>query len=265
MATASYPSDFGRQLRQWRTHRGLSQLELATRAGTTSRHLSFLETGRSRPRSAMVMRLARELDVPLREQNAMLLAAGLSAIFPERSLDDIEMEKYRSAIDSLLEAHEPLPAAVVDRYGSVRFANTAFELLAPGLLGLEPEEMVDVLFGPGPVRDSLMNWTEVAPIWLERQNREARRTRDPRLASLISRAEARVGPGHPLPPSDSAPMLCSKFKLGNQILELFAVVVRFDSALDVSLSALRIELLYPANEAAEDFFLGRDNASRSRP
>jgi hypothetical protein len=203
----------------------------------------------------MVLRLASELDLLPREQNAMLEAAGLRAVFPQRPLHDSEMARFRGVIESLLDSHEPLPAAVIDRYGAVRGANQAFERLTPGLVGLEPEELVDHFFGPGPWRAALVNWAEVATAWLARQRHEAHRTGDPRLEALIERAEQLIGP---LPPShtgtEDLPVVCSRVKAGNEVLELFTVIVRFDAAKDVTLSELRVELIYPANEAADRFF-----------
>ena len=136
-------SDFGRRLRAWRRQRGLSQLELALRVGTTPRHISFLETGRSGPGNEMVIRATRwssvspvELDVPPREQNAMLEAAGLPATYSHHPLEASEITRFSAVMNSLLRGHEPLPAAVIDRYGTVLRANAAFERLSPGLVGL---------------------------------------------------------------------------------------------------------------------------------
>ena len=187
-------SEFGFLLREWRRRRGLSQLALATAVGTTPRHLSFLETGRSRPGAEMVLRLGRELGVPLREQNALLEAAGLRPVFNERPIEDDELARYRHVIESMLAGHEPLPAAVLDRYGAIRRTNAAFERLSPGLVGVSPEALVDLFFGPGPWREALVNWPEVAAGWLSRQRAEGRRTGDPRLQALIARAEQWIGP-----------------------------------------------------------------------
>src|SRR5262245_30149731 len=109
-------SPFGLQLRRWRQHRGLSQLGLASRVASTSRHVSFLETGRSRPNRPMVLRLCEALDVPLRERNALLHAAGLPAAYPQRDLAGPDLAPYRRAIERMLTAHQPFPAMVVDAY-----------------------------------------------------------------------------------------------------------------------------------------------------
>lgn len=245
---------FGAQLRHWRRMRGLSQLDLAGRAATTPRHISFLETGRSRPRAEMVLRLAGALDLLPREQNAMLESAGLPAAYSQRPLEDAELARYRAAIESLLQRHEPLPAAVIDRYGAVRGANSAFERLTPGLVGLEPEELIERHFGPGPWRDTVVNWADVATAWLARQRLEAHRTGDPRLEELITMAKRLIGPLPRRIGTDDMPMTCAQIKVGDDVLEVFALVVRFDAANDVTLSELRVELMYPANEAADRHF-----------
>ncbi len=127
---------FGTRLRQWRAARGVSQLALAGRIGSTSRHVSFLETGRSRPSAAMVLRLGEALDLPLRERNELLHAAGLAAEFPEASLGSVDLAPFRAAIDSLLTARLPYPAMVLDRHWNVLMANAACDrLYGDGLAG----------------------------------------------------------------------------------------------------------------------------------
>lgn len=158
--------------------------------------------------------------------------------------------RHSSAIDSLLRRHEPLPAAVIDRYGAVLRANAAFERVSPGLVGLTPEELVDRNFGPGPWRDAIENWPEVAASWLTRQRHEADRTRDPRLHALVEQAAELIGPLPPGTVTDDGPMTCARVRIGDNVLELFALVARFDSAHDVTLSELRVELMYPGNDAA---------------
>jgi hypothetical protein len=202
----------------------------------------------------MVRRLAGALDLLPREHNAMLEAAGLPAVFSQRPLEDSEMALYSAAIESLLQRHEPLPAAVIDRYGAVRSSNRAFERITPGLVGLEPEELVERYFGPGPWRDTVVNWTDVATAWLARQRFEAHRTGDPRLEQLITRAERLIGPLPRHTGAEHMPMACARIKAGDDVLEIFVMVVRFDAANDVTLSELRVELMYPANEAADRYF-----------
>ena len=138
MAVATAPTPVGDLLRTWRQRRSLSQLELSLDAEVSSRHLSFVETGRARPSREMVLRLAEELQVPLRERNALLLAAGYAPVYQERALDAPEMEDVRQAVDRFLRAHEPYPAIVIDRQHDLLASNDASQLLlegvAPGLL-----------------------------------------------------------------------------------------------------------------------------------
>ena len=136
MAVTAAPTPVGELLRSWRQRRNLSQLELALNAEVSSRHVSFLETGRSRPSREMVIRLAEELEIPLRERNGLFLAAGYAPVYPERPLDADEMQPVRQAIDRFLRAHEPYPAVVVDRYHNLLASNDALDIL---LAGVAPE------------------------------------------------------------------------------------------------------------------------------
>jgi transcriptional regulator with XRE-family HTH domain len=127
----SFPSE----LRRWRTARGLSQLELSVQAGTTQRHLSFVEQGRSRPGRDLVVRLAEAMDLTLRERNGLLVAAGFAPAFPESALDDDALRPVRQALDTILDGHLPYPAIVVRPYGILVSANRAFDLLRHRILG----------------------------------------------------------------------------------------------------------------------------------
>jgi hypothetical protein len=208
----------------------------------------------------MVLRLADALDLQPREQNVLLEAAGLPARFPGRSLDDAQLARHAAAIDSLLRRHEPLPAAVLDRYGAVVRANAAFEHLTPGLVGLPPEEVIDRNFGQGPWRDMIVNWDEVAASWLVRQRHELERTGDQRLQALVTRAERLIGPLSPGSggTAHGSPMTCARLRVGDEVPEIFALVARFDGAHDVTLSELRVELMYPGNDATDRYLRGSD-------
>ena len=132
MATVSSEARVGPLLREWRTRRRRTQLDLALDAGISARHLSFVETGRSRPGREMLMRLAEELEIPFRERNQLLLAAGHAPAFPERSLDDPDLAPVREALDLILKGHEPYPAVVVDRAYNLVAANAAATVLVEG-------------------------------------------------------------------------------------------------------------------------------------
>src|SRR5437588_2966910 len=133
MAVVTAPTPIGELLRAWRQRRNLSQLELALNADVSARHVSFLETGRAQPSREMVIRLAEELEIPLRERNALLLAAGYAPVYAEHPLDASEMAPVRQALERFLRAHEPYPAVVVDRYHNLITANDALDLLLEGV------------------------------------------------------------------------------------------------------------------------------------
>ncbi|MEV4636689.1 helix-turn-helix domain-containing protein [Actinoplanes sp. NPDC049548] len=234
--------DFPRALRERRTDRRISQLELATRAGTTQRHVSFMESGRSRPGRGMVVRLADSLGLPLRERNALLLAAGYAAVYPETPLDDAALAPVRAAIGHILDGHQPYPALVVDRSGALVAANDAFgvitegaaaELVGPGRnvyrLALHPA-------GIAPRIRNLAEWGRHVLHRLEQQEE----LRDELLAYV---------PG--LQPSDghlgfAVPLLLDS-RHGR--LHLITTVTTFATATDVTLAELKLEAFLPADAA----------------
>ena len=248
-------SPFGTRLRQWRHHRGLSQLALAGAADTTTRHVSFLETGRSRPNRQMVLRLAEALGAGLRETNDLLHAAGLAAAYPEASLAGPDIAPYQAAIGRLLGAHEPYPAMVLDRHYTVILANQAcLALFGPQVVG--SNFVRDALTDPA-MAQAIVNWPETAWAGLDRLRESARRAPlDQELRSLISLAESALA-GTPRPaPADAALVVCPWFRIGDTVVRTIAMTARFDHAADVTLDELRVELMYPLDEDAERFFRG---------
>jgi len=244
---------FGARLRQWRTHRGLSQLTLAHRASTTARHVSFLETGRSRPSRDMVLRLGQALDVPLRGINDLLRAAGLAAAYLHTPLQAADLAGFRIAIDAMLAAHLPYPALVLDGYTNVVQTNTA----CAALFGTQ-------LTGRNFVRDFLANpqaaqlvdnWPQVAWAGLDRLRAHLDRSPfDSQLADLVRLAETSLAS---MPRPEASPTqltVCPSFRLGGQLVRTIVLAARFDAPAEVTLDELRIELIYPADPAAEQFF-----------
>src|SRR5256714_4241637 len=176
MATTTAPAPVGELLRSWRQRRNLSQLELALEAEVSARHVSFLETGRARPSREMVIRLAEELEIPLRERNALLLAAGYAPVYPQRPLDAPEMAPVRQALDRFLRAHEPYPAVVVDRYHNLLAANDALDLLLAGVAAelLEPPANgMRIALHPYGMAPRTLNLPEWSAHLLQRVRREA--------------------------------------------------------------------------------------------
>jgi transcriptional regulator with XRE-family HTH domain len=231
----------------------VSQLALAGRIGSTSRHVSFLETGRSRPTAAMVLRLGEALDVPLRERNELLHAAGLAAEFPEASLSSVDLAQFRGAIDSLLTAHLPYPAMVLDRHWNVLMANAACDrLYGDGLAG---SNIVRRFLADPRARDMVVNWPEIASAALGRLRRESERMPfDQTLAGLLGEARAALGdlPDRPQHAADF--VLCPWYRVGDRIIKIVGVAAHFDATTEVTLNELRIELSYPLDRASDDFF-----------
>ena len=177
---------FGPVLKRWRAHRRVSQLDLALEAGVSARHLAFLETGKSRPSREMVVMLGAALDVPLRERNELLLAAGFAPVYPEHPLDAERLAPIRTACEMLLARHEPFPGIQFDRHWNLLSANAAARRLFGVDPGSLPVNMVDLLTSNPSIRDGIVNWAEVAHDLLMRLRLEATSGGpDPRLDALI--------------------------------------------------------------------------------
>lgn len=239
---------FGTMLRDWRTNRGKTQLALAIDAQTTSRHFSFLETGRSRPTEAMVLRLSDALDVPLRDRNRLLAAAGLAPAYDHEPLSHDRYGPARDAIDRLLGAHEPYPAMVLDADHTVLAANRGSErLLGSDLSG---ENMLDAyLSGKTP---PIANWDDVAPGLVSQiRSTLARSPGDHRLQTALAMAEEATGRGHPPP---AALVACPWFDVDGHTIKTLILAARFDHPLDVTIEELRIELVFPIDDESRAFF-----------
>lgn len=245
-------SAFGRALREWRRARGLTQLELALEARASQRHLSFLETGRSRPGADIVLRLANALDVPLRERNALLALAGLPPAYRD-ARDDASSAPFRAALRSILERHEPFPALVLDGWWDVVDQNEGAARLFTAL-GARPDNMVEGLLDTASLRDKIENWPAVAAAVLHRLRREQRASPfDDRLAALVARAEEAVeveGVRLRDEPEDAL-VVSPTFLVGGAAIRTFSVISYFNAPRDVRLSELRVELLFPRDAEAE--------------
>jgi transcriptional regulator with XRE-family HTH domain len=261
-AASEASSPFGTVLRSLRHRHRVSQLELAAQAGSTPRYISFIETGRSRPGRELVERIADALDVSARDRAELLRAAGLTASVSEHRLTDSELDAHRTAIERLLSTHEPFPACAMDAYGRVLALNRPCALLNPGIDSLSPEELVDAAVGPGPTRTAIVNFAEVAHGYVERLQRRARASADPRLRALAHRAHRHVA-DIPRPRHDASnPTLTIQLRVDDSTtLSLLATIVRFEHASDITLAELWIELLFPADEPTRRWF---ENAEARR-
>jgi len=250
MAVAAAPAPIGEMLRSWRRRRSLSQLELSLNAGVSSRHLSFLETGRARPSREMVLHLAQELQVPARERNSLLLAAGFAPLHTERSLEEPEMAIVRQAIDRFLRAHEPYPALVIDRYHDLLASNDALELLlegvAPDLL-VPPANVLRIALHPHGLASRTLNLPEWSANLMQRLHREVQMTADPRLESLHEELSGYPGVELTSPQSHlqgSDIVLALRLRDGDRELAFFSTIATFGTAIDITLEELSIEAFH---------------------
>jgi len=259
MTTGQAPQStaFGRQVKQWRRQRGVSQLDLAMRSDISQRYMSFIETGRSRPGEDVVLRVADALNLPIRERNSLLVAAGLAAKFPELPMSDKNIAPFRTAISRMLETHHPYPAYVVNRWWDVIDANPVGRVLFPQDPD-NPLNAVDVFLAPGPVQDMIENFSEVAWSFLHRLRDEvANSGEDARLQALLERAEKyleQVEPPGNTPNSGTELVICPRLNVGGQSLKTISMVARFGGTREVNLDELRVELFYPADAVAEELF-----------
>lgn len=256
MSLDKTPGSIGPLVRSWRAAKGKSQLDLAIEAGISSRHLSFVETGRANPSREMVLMLAEALGVPLRERNAWLEAAGFAAVYRETPLDAPAMDDVRGALTHILEAHVPNPALVVNRRYDLLMANGPAQRLvaffAPEWRG--PSNILCMLLGADGLRPAVENWKEIAGHVVHRVRGElSSAPRDPADEAILAQAIAAEGElSRPRPPGDRSPQIVVPIKLrrGRVALDLFTTITTLGTPLDITLQELRIETLFPVNGAA---------------
>lgn len=249
------PSPAGTLLREWRSRRRLSQLDLSLLADTSARHLSYLETGRAKPSRAMLLRLSVALDIPLRERNTLLLAAGYAPAYRESSLDDGYMASVRSALETMLTAHEPYPAVVVDRLWNVVQGNRAMAVLMEGVPAhlLEPcPNVFRLALHPEGLASRLSNLGEVRELFLDRLLRQVNATGDADLRALYEEVSGYPVPGGDEPggsPHRPSPIQVPlRFRTPFGELAMFSTMATFGAPADVTLSELAIELFYPLDD-----------------
>ena len=241
---------FGHELREARQRRGLSQLELALRARSTARHLSFLETGRSRPSEEMVLRLSRCLDLPLRQRNRLLRAAGHPPAFHERGLDDEALGPVVAVIDRLLAAHEPFPAYVVDARWRWRRGNRGGAWMWQ-MMGVDDADAnIMLALFRGEVGAAVENRDELLWHAIELLERDVHATGDPTLAADLTLLRG-LADGVPPPARGVAPVICPRIRIGDRVVRLLTTVCRLGNANDVTVDELRVELVYPADAESE--------------
>ena len=255
----------GELIRGWRERRQLSQLQLAHRADVSTRHVSFVETGRSKPTRTMIERLATHLEVPLRERNQLLLAAGFAPIHPQRSLAAPELLAVSHALQSLLDAHLPHPALVLDRVWDIVDRNAATDLLMEGCAAhlLEPPvNAVRLTLHPDGLAPRIGNLGQWRTHLIGQVRHRAQRTGDRRLHDLA--AEVAAYPGDDAgTPVRSEVVIPLELTIGDTQVRFFSISAAVESALDVTVDELRVEAFYPADEMTRQLLAASDRATQS--
>lgn len=253
-------SAVGRLLQYWRQARRKSQLALALDAGVSARHLSFVESGRAVPSREMLQRLANALEMPFRERNALLTAAGYAQIYRETGLAQPELAQARKAIGLILEHQEPYPAVVMDRHWNLLDSNNAakklFGILLSDSVPPEPPNVLRLMFHPGGLRPWVSNWKEAAGALIQRVHREALGgLPDQTTQKLLDEIAAYPGvPGDFCAPdlqTPLTPLLPVRFRKGRLAADFFSTVTTLGTPLDITLQEIRIECFFPADEPTE--------------
>ncbi|WP_421686308.1 helix-turn-helix domain-containing protein [Tritonibacter scottomollicae] len=240
--------DFSDQLREWRQLRRMSQLDLALAAEVSARHVSFLETGRAQPSRDMVLRLSTELRLPQVEINGLLSAAGFAPAYGARRLTEADLAPVREAVDWMLERHAPYPAMALDRHWRVLALNAPLQrLMGPVGLGVE-DSLLEALLHNDSLRSNIVNLAEVERLILQRLRSELSHFgRDDvieRHMQCLRNRGAQATDGAPTPP-----MIPTRYRIAGQVLSFFSAMSQFGTVEDIALSELRIECMFPADEA----------------
>ncbi|UIJ70712.1 helix-turn-helix domain-containing protein [Aurantimonas sp. HBX-1] len=251
------PSDtVGDVLRDWRRRRRLSQMQLAGEADVSTRHLSFVESGRAAPSRDMLMRLAEPLALPLRERNRLLLAGGYAPLYPERRLDAPDMTAARAAVEAILAAHEPFPALAVDRHWTLVAANKAVAEFLAGVAAHLLEPPVNVLrlsLSPDGLAPAIVNLAEWRRHLLERLRHDAASSGDRTLIDLHDELRALPAPASSRPPPRAAGIAVPLvLRRGDATLSFLSTTTVFGTATDVTLAELTLEAFLPADQATRD-------------
>jgi transcriptional regulator with XRE-family HTH domain len=253
---AQQPHTIGDHLRAWRQRRRMSQLDLACEADISTRHLSFLETGRAQPSRDMVLHLAERLEVPLRDRNVLLVAAGFAPVFGERPLGHPALAAARAAIDQVLAGHEPYPALAVDRNWTLAAANRAVAPLLAGVaeaLTRPPVNVLRLALHPEGLAPRTLNLAVWRGHLLSRLRRQIETTADPVLISLMAELESYPAPRPaPMRPAETAVAVPFRLRTPAGELSFFSTVTVFGTPLDITLSELALEAFFPADAATAE-------------
>lgn len=253
------PTPIGEHLKTWRQRRRLSQLDLALEADISTRHLSFIETGRSRPSRDMVLHIAGQLEVPLRERNVLLLAAGYAPEFPERSLDDPALVAVRRAVEVVLRGHEPFPALAIDRHWTLVSANRMLPVFLKGIneeMLAPPLNVVRLSLHPEGLASRIVNYRQWRQHLAERLGHQIDISADTALIALLEEVN-----GYPFPESDDQPApgpdlggvaIPLRIRTDHGIMSVYSTTTMFGTPIDITISELAIESFFPADAATAE-------------
>ena len=264
----------GSLLRHWRQRRNLSQLDLATDAGVSARHLSFVETGRARPSPELLLMLADRLEVPLRERNSWLLAAGYAPRYAETGLSEPAMARVRASLQRMLDSHDPYPGVAIDRAWNVVLANQAAVLMTHGLPDHVTGPTLNVFrlcLHPDGLARRTLNFPEWSHHLLDQLHRSVAVSADPELQSIADEVATYpnladvAGLHNPRPSDEPALLIPLRLSLDGVEVSLFTTVTTFGTPQDVTLSELAVELFYPADDVSEELLQRAHDAAGSLP
>ncbi len=260
-------SAFGAVLKEWRGRRRMSQLDLGLAANVSARHISFLETGRSKPSRSMVRLLCDSLEMPHTARNAVLTAAGFAPAYRRRNLEDDDMAQVRAAVEWTLERHDPFPAFALDKHWTIVRANRSAGFLLMGAGLAQGDSLLDALTDGTQLSQVLDNWAEVAEHMIVRLRTEsAHLGGDPVLDAAVAKLAATLV----TKPRSEGPLpavVPARYRSGNTVLSLFSTIAQFGSAEDIALAELKIELMFPADEQTRAMLtaLGSTDDAQSKP
>ncbi|MBI1260113.1 MAG: helix-turn-helix domain-containing protein [Rhizobiales bacterium] len=250
-------------LKSWRQKRRLSQLDLALSAGVSQRHVSYLESGRARPSRSMILQLSETLEVPLRERNDWLTAAGFAPAFKARPLEDPQMGQIMGAVKMMLTNHEPFPAVAIDRAWNIRMTNAPFDMMLAMLgedvwarVGGTQRNLMRVMFHPEGIRPLVANWDAIAVLLWHRAEREADALGGEEMKAVLAELSRYQDEQLLYPAEDAAllPVLPLEIVKDGMKISLFTVIATFGTAQDVTADELRIESFFPADADTELLF-----------
>ncbi|MFB9126133.1 XRE family transcriptional regulator [Paraburkholderia dipogonis] len=261
------PNDLGVLMRHWRDVRGISQLDLSFNAGVSQRHISFIESGRSVPSRQMLMDIAQALDIPLRERNTLLLAAGYAPMYADAAWNAQEMQSVTNALGRMLRQHEPFPALVMDRYWNVLMTNEAaprfFDCFIDMAARKGPRNMLHLMFDPDGMRPFVSDWQSVADSLIQRVYRESvGRVIDDRTRELLDAlraypdVETNMQPGHSELAAGAAsaaamPVIPIGFVKNGYVMKYFSMVATVGTPQTIAAQELRLECMFPADDETE--------------